>query len=94
MKANYRQTVRNELQKIGNDIDCPEQAPSYCWFDNIIVKNSSVTFRKIKTEVRKEMNQTELVTLAAGLTEQFGCKIDAKYKTAGYSKFLYIYFRK
>ena len=93
-KMLYRQTVRNELLKLGNDIDCPEQNPTYCLFINEIVKNSPNTVRKIKTESKRDLSKSDLESLATGLSEQFGCKIDVKYKPWGYSRALHIYFRR
>jgi hypothetical protein len=91
--GSFRQIVRNELQKIGNDINCPEQAPTYCLFENQIVKNSPTVFRKIKTESKFDLSKTDLQALAIGLTEQFGTKIDVKFKPFGYCRALHIYFK-
>ena len=99
IKNGYRQTVRNELLKLGNDIDCPEQEPTYCLFENTIVKNSPNTVRKIKTQSKRSLSDLDLKALAAGLSEQFGCKIDVKFKpwTGPWDSMkndLFIYFRR
>ena len=96
-KMLYGQTVRNELLKLGNDMDCPEQNPTYCLFINETVKNSPNTVRKIKTQSKRDLSESDLQALAAGLTEQFGCKIDVKYKPWGTfwtNHDLFIYFRR
>lgn len=98
-KMLYRQTVRNELLKLGNDMDCPEQNPTYCLFINETVKNSPNTVRKIKTQSKRDLSKSDLQALAAGLTEQFGSKIDVKFKPWpgpwGHSNNdLFIYFRR
>ena len=99
IKNGYRQTVRNELLKLGNDIDCPEQNPTYCLFINETVKNSPNTVRKIKTQSKRTLSDLDLQALTAGLTEQFGCKIDVKYKPSPgpwnhINNDLFIYFRR
>ena len=98
-KMLYRQTVRNELLKLGNDMDCPEQNPTYCLFINEIVKNSPNTVRKIKTQSKRDLSESDLQALAVGLTEQLGSKIDVKFKPWpgpwGHSNNdLFIYFRR
>ena len=95
----YRKIVIRELQKLGNDLRYPKTPEkvwiSYGMFENSIVRNSPNTVRKIRTEVIKDLSESELECLSAGLSEQFGCKVDVKFKkSCDFFKDLLIYFRK
>ena len=65
----YKKTLRNELAKIGVDM-------SGFYFNDLC--GNSVTQRRIKATVSRQLTMEELLTVAEGLSEAFGTHVDTK----------------